>query len=108
LVIVSVDFCVSTVAPIGVTVVPLEVVPDVLVVTPFTVVVLSLVVCVETKGAGITGAVVCVVVELEEEDCANTPPVITVMAIVAASKVLIISISPGARGKRDRSPCLLT
>jgi hypothetical protein len=35
------------------------------------------------------------VVVLEEEDCAKAPPVISVTAIAAASKVLIISNSPG-------------
>jgi hypothetical protein len=70
LVVVSVDLRVVTVSPSGETVVPLEVEPDVLVVTPLTLVVLWLLVSVETTGAGMTGVVVCVVVVLEEEDCA--------------------------------------
>jgi hypothetical protein len=109
LVVVSVDLRVVVVSPNGETVVPLEVEPDVLVVTPLTVVVLWLLVSVETTGAGMTGFVVCVVVVLEEEDCAKAPPVISVTAIAAASKVLIISNSPGGSGENgDRSPWFRT
>jgi hypothetical protein len=82
-------------------VVPLEVEPDVLVVTPLTLVVLWLLVSVETTGAGMTGVVVCVVVVLEEEDCANAPPVTSVTAIAAASKVLIISNAPGTQARTE-------
>jgi hypothetical protein len=91
-VVVSVDFFVEVVSPVGETVVPLEVDACELVTTPLTVVVFWLLVSTDATGAGITGVVVvCVVVELEEEDdCANAPPVNKVTATVAASKVLII------------------
>jgi hypothetical protein len=90
--VVSVDFRVAVVSPIGVTVVPLEVDPVVFVTTPLTEVVFWLLVSVATTGAGMTGVVVdCVVVELEEEDCANAPPVMSVTASVAANKDLIMS-----------------
>lgn len=93
---VSVDFRVAVVSPIGETVVPLEVDPVVLVTTPLTLVVFWLLVSTDATGAGMTGVVVvCVVVVLEEEDCAKAPPVISVTAIVAASKDLIILNSPG-------------
>src|SRR5271170_317402 len=78
LVVVSVDLCVVVVSPSGETVVPLEVEPDVLVVTPLTLVVFWLLVSVETTGAGMMGVVVCVVVVLEDEDCAKALPVISV------------------------------
>lgn len=90
LVLVSVDLRVVVVSPKGETVVPLEVDPDVLVVTPLPVVVFWLLLSVETTGAGMTGFVVCVVVVLEDEDCAKAAPVISVTAIVAASRVFII------------------
>jgi hypothetical protein len=95
-VVVSVDFRVAVVSPSGDTVVPLDVDPVDWVVTPFAVVVFWLLVSTETAGAGMTGVVVdWVDVVLEEEDCANAPPVINVTAIVAASKDLIMSNSPG-------------
>ena len=101
MVVVSVDFRVAVVSPIGETVVPLEVDPVVLVTTPLTLVVFSLLVSVETTGAGITGVVVdCVVVvlELEEEDCAKAPPVMSVTAIIATNADLIMSNSSGESG----------
>ncbi len=104
-VVVSVDFRVAVVSPDGATVVPLDVEPLVLVTTPLTVVVLLLLVSVETIGAGVvTGfVVVCVVVELDDDDCAKVALVMSEMAIVAANKHLIISSSPGFGLERDRS-----
>jgi hypothetical protein len=96
-VVVWVEFFVAVVSPVGETVVPLLVDPVVLVTTPLTVVVFSLLVETAATGAGMTGVVVCVVVVLEEEDCAKAPPAIRVTAIVAASKDLIMSNSPGTR-----------
>jgi hypothetical protein len=93
-VVVSVDFFVAVVSPIGETVVPLEVDP-VLVTTPLTVVDFWLLVSVETTGGGMTGVVVCVVVVLDDVDCANAPPVMSARAIVAASKDLVMANSPG-------------
>ena len=50
----------------------------------------------ESDGIDAIGAVVdCVVVELEDEFCARPTPVVSATAIVAASNVLIISVSPG-------------
>ncbi len=89
MIVVSLDFFVTANSPAGETVVPLDVADELLVMTPFTLLVFSLLVCVETIGAGATGVIVVTVV-LEVEDCANAPPVIRVTAIVAASKVLII------------------
>ena len=63
-VVVSLDFFVATVSPIGETLVPLEVDPNE-VTTPFTVVVFWLLVSVLSTGAGMTGFDVVVVV-LEE------------------------------------------
>ena len=93
MVVVSVDFRVAVVSPVGAMVVPLEVDPLLLTVTPFTLVVFSLLVWVETTGGGMTGVVVvdCVVVELDEELCAKAPPVMSVTANVAANNDLIIS-----------------
>jgi hypothetical protein len=85
-VVVSLDFVVSVVVPVGDTVVLLLLAVE-LVTTPLTLVVFSLLLVMSPAGAGI---VVCVVVVLELEDCANAPPAIRVMAIVAASMVLII------------------
>jgi hypothetical protein len=68
-VVVSVDFFVEVVSPIGETVVPLEVDPVVLVTTPLTLLVFCVLVSVDTTGAGMTGVVVVVVV-LDDEDCA--------------------------------------
>jgi hypothetical protein len=104
-VVVSVDFRVSTLSPIGVTLVPLEVDPDVVVVTPLTLVVFWLLVSVETTGASTTGAVdVSVIVVLEEEDCAKAPPVMSVASTAAASKDFIILSTPGDQsGSEDRS-----
>jgi hypothetical protein len=68
-VVVSVDFFVAVVSPIGETVVPLDVDPVVVVTTPLMLLVFWLLVSVETTGAGMTGVVVVVVV-LEDEDCA--------------------------------------
>jgi hypothetical protein len=104
-VVVWVEFFVAVVSPVGETVVPLLVDPVVLVTTPLTLVVFSLLVETVATGAGMTGVVdVCVVVVLEEEDCAKAPPAIKVAAIVAASKDLIMSNSPGDRGgSGDRS-----
>jgi len=85
-VVVSLDFFVATVSPIGETLVPLEVDPNE-VTTPFTVVVFWLLVSVLSTGAGMTGFDVVVVV-LEEVDCAKATPVIRQTAIVAAAKVL--------------------
>ena len=89
---VSVDFRVVVVSPIGDTVVPLEVDdPLELVTTPLTLEVRSLLVSDEVIGIGTTGVVVVwVVVELEDEDCAKSAPVIKVTAIVAAIKALTI------------------
>ncbi len=90
------DFRVAVVSPSGDTVVPLDVDPVDWVVTPFAVMVFWLLVSTETAGAGMTGAVVdWVVVVLEEEDWAKAAPDINVTAIVATSKDLIMSISPG-------------
>lgn len=89
MIVVSLDFFVTANSPAGETVVPLDVADELLVMTPFTLLVFSLLDCVETIGAGATGVIVVTVV-LEVEDCANAPPVIRVTAIVAASKVLII------------------
>jgi hypothetical protein len=89
-VVVSVDFLVVVVSPIGDTVVPLEVDPLEFVTTPLTLEVRSWLVSVDVTGIGATGVVVVwVVVELEE-DCARAAPVIKVTAIAAASKALII------------------
>jgi hypothetical protein len=94
-IVVSVVFRVAVVSPVGETVVPLEVEAAVLVTTPLTLVVFSVLVSTDATGAGMTGVVVvCVVVELEEDDCAKAPPVIRVRVIVAASRVLIILNSP--------------
>jgi hypothetical protein len=80
--------CVAVVSPVGATVVPLDV-DAVLVTTPLTVVVFSL--CVSTdEGDGATGVVVCMVVVLDEEDCAKALPVIRATAIVGTSKCLIM------------------
>lgn len=96
---VSLDFLVAVVTPVGETVVPLEFDAAVLVTTPLTLVVFSLLLSTDATGAGMTGVVVvCVVVELEDKDCAKAPPVIRVTAIVAASMVLIMSNSPGDEG----------
>jgi len=40
------------------------------------------------------------VVVLEDEDCAKAPPVISATAIVAASRVFIMSITPGITCER--------
>jgi hypothetical protein len=89
-VVVSVDFRVVVVSPIGDTTVPVEEDPLDLVTTPLTLEVRSLVVSVDVTGIGATGVVVVwVVVELVDEDCARTAPVIKVTATVAASNVLI-------------------
>jgi hypothetical protein len=85
-VVVSLDFVVSVAVPVGDTVVLLLLAVE-LVTTPLTLVVFSLLL--ETSPTG-AGTVVCVVVVLELEDCANAPPAIRAMAIVAASMVLII------------------
>jgi hypothetical protein len=89
-VVVSIDFLVVVVSPIGDTTVPLVVDPLELVTTPLTLEVRSWLVSVDVTGIGATGVVVVVVVELEDEDCANAAPVIKVTVIVAASKALII------------------
>jgi hypothetical protein len=105
-VVVSLDLRVDVESPIGVTVVPLELDRFVSVTTPFTVDVRWLVFeTEESDGIGATGAVVdCVVVELEDELCARATPVVNATAMVAASKVLIMSGSPGKRGAGgDRS-----
>jgi len=57
-VVVSVDFRVEVVSPMGDTVVPLDEEPVVLVTTPLTLVVFWVLVWVETTGATGTGAVV--------------------------------------------------
>jgi hypothetical protein len=94
-VVVSVDFRVAVVSPVGDMVVPLEVVSVELVTTPLILVVFWLVVSTATSGAMTTGAVVdWVVVVVEDVDCANAPPVIRAAVIVAASNNLFISISP--------------
>ena len=99
--VVSVDFRVDVVSPDGETVVPLEVDPVVLVTTPFTLVVFWLLVSMATVGAaGIGVDVVCVVVVLEDEDCAKEPPVISAMVIAAASKDLIMSSAPEVQCER--------
>lgn len=90
MVVVSIDFLVVVVSPIGDTTVPLVVDPLELVTTPLTLEVRSWLVSVDVTGIGATGVVVVVVVELEDEDCANAAPVIKVTVIVAASKALII------------------
>jgi hypothetical protein len=96
-VVVSVDLRVAVVSPIGDTTVPLELDLFVSVTTPLTVDVFSLLVETEASdGIGARGVVVvCVVVELEDESCANATPLISIAAIVVASKVLIISGAPG-------------
>jgi hypothetical protein len=95
-VVVEVDFRVAVVSPVGATVVPSEV--DVVPVTTplMEVVVFSLWVSTDAAGGGTTGVVaVCVVVELDEEDCAKAPPDIRATAIVAARTRLIILNCPG-------------
>jgi len=93
-VVVSVDFFVDVVSPIGDTVVPLEVDPVVVVETPLELVVFWLLVSTATDGITAVGVVVDVVVELEDELCAKAAPVIKVTAIVATSMDLIMSVSP--------------
>jgi hypothetical protein len=94
-VVVSVDLRVAVVSPSGETVVPLEVEPVVVVTTPLTVVDFWLLVSVEVTGAGMAaGIVVDVVVVLEEEDCADAAPVISVTASVATNQDFIMSNSP--------------
>jgi hypothetical protein len=98
-VVVSVDFRVAVVSPVGDMVVPLEVVSVELVTTPLTLVVFWVVVSTSTRGAMTTGAAVdWVVVVVEDEDCAKAPadipPVTKAAANVAASGNLVISISP--------------
>jgi hypothetical protein len=95
-VVVSVDFFVDVESPIGDTVVPLEVDPDVLVVTPCAVELFWLLVSTETDGATTAGAVV-VVVELEDDVSARATPLIRETAIMAARNVLIMSYAPGNR-----------
>lgn len=91
------DLWVAVVSPIGDTVVPLESDLFVPVTTPLTSDVRWLLVETEEfDGIGATGVVVdCVDVELDDELCARAAPLISVTAIVAASRVLIISYSPG-------------
>src|ERR1700722_19213352 len=80
-VVVSVDFRVVVVSPTGDTTVPVEEDPLDLVTTPLTLEVRSLLVSVDVTGIGATGVVVVwVVVELVDEDCAKTAPVIKVTA----------------------------
>jgi hypothetical protein len=106
-VVVSVDFRVDVESPIGVTVTPLEVDPVVFVWTPLMLELRWLVVSTVVAGAGTTGAVVvCVVVELEDEDCARAAPVSNPKVNVAASKDLIMSGSPGNWPSGDRSLCI--
>jgi hypothetical protein len=95
--VVWVEFRVAVVSPVGATVVPFEV--DVVpVTTPLTEVDFSLWVSTDAAGGGVTGVVVvCVVVELDEEDCAKAPPVIRAMAIAAASACLIMLNFHGSR-----------
>jgi hypothetical protein len=99
-VVVSVVLCVAVVSPEGDTVVPLELDLLVSVITPLTVDDVWLLVELETSdGIGATGVVVVrVVVELEDELCAKATPLISVTAIVAASRDLIITGSPGKLG----------
>ena len=106
-VVVSVDLCVAVVSPDGDTVVPLVLDRLVSVTTPLTVDVRSLLVETErSDGIGGTGVVVvCVVVELDEEFCAKATPLISVTAIVAASKVLIMSYSPLELGAGGIARC---
>jgi hypothetical protein len=80
------------VSPVGDTLVPLESDRLVPLTTPLTLDVRWLLVeTEESDGIGATGVVVdCVVDELDDELCATAAPVISVTAIVAASKVLII------------------
>jgi hypothetical protein len=108
-VVVSDDLRVAVVSPVGDTVVPLELDLFESVTTPLT----EDECCVlledeESDGIGAIGVVVdCVVVELEDELCAKAVPAISVTAIVAASKVLIILGSPrklGASGIARSSP----
>ena len=104
MVVVEVEFRVAVVSPVGATVVPVEL--DVVPVTmPSTVVVFSLCVSTDAAGGGVTGVVVCVVVELEEEDCAKAPPVIRATAIIAASTFSSCRIVLGSGESGDRSPC---
>jgi hypothetical protein len=107
--VVSVDFRIVVVSPIGDTTVPLEVDPLELVTTPLTVELRWLLVSVDVTGSGRTGVVVVwVVVELEDEDCAKATPVIKATAMVAASKAFIISVSPrnSMRAAIGRSPAI--
>jgi hypothetical protein len=108
-VVVSDDFRVAVVSPVGDTVVPLESDRLVPLTTPLALDVCWLVVeTEESDGSGATGVVVdCVVVELEDELSANAAPATSVTAIVATSNVLIMSVSPGqleASGDRC-APC---
>jgi hypothetical protein len=95
-VVVSLDLRVAVVSPIGDTLVPLELERLLSVTTPLMVDVFWLLDEVDVSdGIGVTGAVVVVVVELEDELCAKAPPLNNVTAIVAASKILIMSDAPG-------------
>jgi hypothetical protein len=96
-VVVSLDLRVAVVSPVGDTVVPLELERLLSVTTPLMVEVFSVLDEVDVSaGIGVTGAVVVVVViELEDELCAKAPPLNSVTAIVAASKILIMSDAPG-------------
>src|SRR3954453_13314396 len=108
-VVVSLDLRVAVVSPTGDTTVPLELGLLVSVTTPLTVDVFWLLVETdEFVGIGTTGVVVvCVVVELEDVFCARATPLISVTAIVAASKVLIMSVSPGGSDAGGIARCLL-
>jgi hypothetical protein len=97
---------VDVVPPDGETVVPLDEDPDELVWTPLTSDDLWLLVWVETDDGGTTGVVVdSVVVELEDELCANAAPVIKEATIVAANRVLIMSSTPGELSRAGIARC---
>ena len=96
----------DVVPPDGETVVPLDEDPDELVWTPLTSDDLWLLVWVETDDGGTTGVVVdSVVVELEDELCANAAPVIKEATIVAANRVLIMSSTPGELSRAGIARC---
>jgi hypothetical protein len=98
--VVSLDFLVEVVSPIGDTVVPLELDLVDSVTTPLMSDDFWVLVDIDwSDGIGATGIVVVwVVIELEDEPCAKAAPVISVTATVAAARILIMSDSPGRLG----------
>jgi hypothetical protein len=99
------DLCVAVVSPIGETVVPLVEEWLLSVETPSLVDECWLLLEIEEfDGIGATGAVVdCVVDELDEELCAKATPVISVTAIAAARKVLVMMSTPEHCERKRRS-----